>query len=123
MLGYSMEVTYSDDHWESLRTKRGRAAEMMKPLYDAHFNPVVYGSIARGDVSKTSDVDIFMASPPSPTLIEATLEADGIRFSERLIIQATPSYVAKAYIMIDDTHGYSFPLIPIGLLLSGYLCG
>lgn len=108
-----MEVNYSDSHWATLRLKRGQAVEMMKPLHRKHLNPIVYGSIARGDVSETSDVDVFLGTPPSPTIIEATLEAYGIRISERLIIQATPSYVAKAYMMIDDLHGYSFPLIPM----------
>ena len=109
----SLEVKYSDDHWATLKMKRGEAVEMMKPLHDAHLHPTVYGSIARGDVSDSSDVDVFLSSSPSPTIIEATLDAARIRISERLIIQATPSYVAKAYIMIDETHGYSFPLIPM----------
>lgn len=108
-----MEVTYSDKHWETLRVKRSQAAKMMKPLFERHMSPVVYGSIARGDISETSDVDVFIPILVSPTIIEATLESNGIRFSERVIIQATPSYVAKAYLMIDDLHGYSFPLIPM----------
>ena len=106
-----IEVVYTDEHWILLKEKRKQALDMMKPLHDSHIRSTVYGSIARGDITKTSDIDIFIHSAMSPTIIEATLEAYGIHYSERLIIQATPSYVAKAYIMIDETHGYSFPLI------------
>lgn len=107
------EVIYSDGHWALLKEKRSQALDMMKPLRDAHIRSTVYGSIARGDITKTSDIDIFIHTLVSPTILEATLEANRIHISQRLIIQATPSYVAKAYIMIDETHGYSFPLIPM----------
>lgn len=107
------EVIYSDEHWVLLEEKRSQALDMMKPLHDAHIRSTVYGSIARGDITKTSDIDIFIHTLVSPTILEATLEANRIYMSQRLIIQATPNYVAKAYIMIDETHGYSFPLIPM----------
>ena len=86
---------------------------MMKPLIEAHIYSIVYGSIARGDVTATSDIDVYIPTPPSPTLIDATLESAGITFSNREIVQATPSYAAKAYIYIDDLRSYSFPLVPL----------
>lgn len=107
------DVVYSDEHWALLKKKRENARKMMKPLNEAHIRCTVYGSIARGDISKSSDIDIFIHNPISPTIIQATLEANEIKYSQRYIIQATPSYVAKAYIMIDELRGYSFPLIPM----------
>jgi predicted nucleotidyltransferase len=107
------EVIYTEEHWDLLKKKRDQALDLIKPLHDAHIRSSVYGSLARGDVKKTSDIDVFIHDVVSPTIIEATLEANGIHYSQRLIIQATPSYVAKAYIMIDDLRGYSFPLIPM----------
>jgi predicted nucleotidyltransferase len=107
------EVIYPGEHWELLNEKRSQALELMKPLQDSHIRSSVYGSLARGDVKKTSDIDVFIHNPVSPTIIEATLDASRIHVSQRLIIQATPSYVAKAYIMIDELRGYSFPLIPM----------
>jgi hypothetical protein len=92
---------------------RGKAIKMMKPLWDSHIYCVVYGSIARGDTSKTSDIDINIQTSHSPTLIEAALEAADIRTQRRKIIQATPSYAAKAYIYIDEKNGYSFPLVSL----------
>jgi uncharacterized protein len=107
------EVVYPNEHWAWLKEKRSQAIDMMKPLNDAHIRSTVYGSIARGDITKNSDIDIFIHTLVSPTILEATLESNRIHVSQRLIIQATPSYVAKAYIMVDETHGYSFPLIPM----------
>jgi predicted nucleotidyltransferase len=105
------EVVYTDEHWKLLKKKRDQALELMKPLNDAHIRSSVYGSLARGDIKKTSDIDVFIHDVVSPTIIEATLETQGIWYSERLIVQATPSYVSKGYIMIDELRGYSFPLI------------
>jgi len=105
------EVVYSERHWERLGEQRARALSMLRPLHDSHINSIVYGSIARGDTSDGSDIDVFIPTPPSPTMIEAVLESSGIRYGERQIIQATPSYAAKGYIIIDDKHGYSFPLV------------
>lgn len=92
---------------------RGDAIHIMKPLVEAHLYCIVYGSIARGDVSETSDIDVYLPVPPSPTLIEATLESAGFRYSKREIVQATPSYAAKAYIYLDELKSVSFPLVPL----------
>ncbi len=107
------QVIYSEEHWRNLAKLRLSASEMMKPLVDAHIYCIVYGSIARGDTSDGSDIDVYLPTPPSPTLIEATLESTGIRSNKREIVQATPSYAAKGYIYIDELKSYSFPLVPL----------
>ena len=107
------QVIYTDKRWDTLARLRSAAVEMMKPLIDAHIYCIVYGSIARGDVSETSDIDVYIPTPPSSTLIEATLESAGIYSVTREIIQATPSYAAKAYHYIDEARGYSFPLVAL----------
>ena len=107
------QIIYFEEHWSNLRDLREIAVNMMKPLIEAHIYCIVYGSIARGDVTATSDIDVYISTPPSPTLIEATLESAGIKISSREIVQATPSYAAKAYIYIDDLRSYSFPLVPL----------
>ena len=111
MRNVASEVVYSNKHWERLDEQRDRAISMLRPLHDSHITCIVYGSIARGDTSEGSDIDVFIPAPPSPTMIEAVLESSGIRYGGRQIIQATPSYAAKGYIIIDDKHGYSFPLV------------
>jgi predicted nucleotidyltransferase len=107
------QVIYSEKHWRALNRLRSEAADMMKPLVEAHIYCIVYGSIARGDISKKSDIDVYIPTPPSPTLIEATLESNGFINSRREIIQATPSYAAKAYIYLEELKSYSFPLVPL----------
>jgi predicted nucleotidyltransferase len=106
-----VEVVYDEGRWVFLRSLRGEAAALMRPLAAAHIECLVYGSLARGDVKPTSDVDIFIPSPPAPELVEAALERAGIRAAEREIVQATPGYAAKGYIYTGDRRGYSFPLV------------
>ncbi|RLI08925.1 DNA polymerase subunit beta [Candidatus Bathyarchaeota archaeon] len=96
---------------------------MIRPLADRHIDALAYGSIARGDVSEGSDIDIFIPRPPSPTLIEAALERSGIAVAAREIVQATPSYAAKGYIYVGERRSYSFPLVemrPVELEFYGF---
>lgn len=106
-----VEVVYGEERWGLLRSLRGEASVLMRPLAVAHIECLAYGSLARGDVKPTSDVDIFIPSPPVPELIEATLEREGIRATEREIVQATPGYAAKGYLYTGEHRGYSFPLV------------
>ncbi len=106
-----MHVEYTEGRWRLLRMLRDEALEMMTPLHEAHIDAVVYGSIARGDVRDGSDIDIWITSPPSPTIVQAVLERRGTRIRRREIIQATPSYAAKAYLYTDSDRGYSLPLV------------
>lgn len=85
----------------------------MNPLIRSHLQTWAYGSIARGDISPGSDIDIFIPNPPSATIIQALLERADIRINSRLIVQATPGYAAKAYLNLDEKKGYSFPLVEL----------
>ena len=108
-----VEVVYDKAHWVYLHSLRGEASILMRPLVSVHIECIAYGSLARGDVQPTSDVDIFIPSPPAPELVEAALEREGIRAYERVIVQATPGYAAKGYIYTGEKRGYSFPLVPL----------
>jgi uncharacterized protein len=107
------EVFYTDKRWSLLKSFRKEAAALMKPLVDIHVNCLVYGSVARGDVKSSSDVEIFLPSPPTTELIEAALDRCGIRVVEREIVQATPGYAAKGYLYTSEKSGYSLPLTPL----------
>jgi len=72
---------------------------------------VVHGSIARGDVSNRSDIDVFIRDPQSSFTVETALEKGNIPISGRLVVQATPAYAMKAYIEIDEKTSVSFPLM------------
>ena len=108
-----MEVTYTGAHWRLLDGLRAEALDMVRPLVEAHMGPLIYGSIARGDVNSRSDIDVYIPSPPSPALLEAALERGGVALTRREIIQATPSYAAKAYLYTGDRRSYSYPLVDL----------
>ncbi len=105
------EVTYCTGHWEILEQLRKRSLQVMKTLKSHHLNATVHGSIARGDVTQTSDIDLFISNPGSSFAVETTLERSGFQVLERKIIQATPLYALKAYIELDGQTSLSFPLV------------
>jgi predicted nucleotidyltransferase len=82
-------------------------------LDSCHVRSIVHGSIARGDVSETSDIDVFLPEPPSSFVIETALERSGFQVEQRTIIQATPLYALKGYIELDSQTSLSFPLVKL----------
>jgi predicted nucleotidyltransferase len=106
-----LEVRYDDARWRLLARLRERALALMKPLLDHGLNPIVYGSVARGDVNEESDVDVFIPFPASTAMIELYLSEAGIRVRDRVLVQATPGHVPKAYLVIDDYTSVSLPLL------------
>ncbi len=106
-----VEIIYSEKRWELLEKLRQQAVEIMESLETTNLNCIVHGSIARGDVSATSDIDVFVTDPPSSFSIESALERSGFTPNRRVLVQATPSYTAKGYIEIDSRHVVSFPLM------------
>jgi len=104
-------VVYSEEHWGILRRKRRRAVEVMEALSELGHGAVVYGSVARGDVTPRSDIEIFIQRPVSPEIIEIKIEERFGGWEKRLLVQATPGHVAKGYIYIDEETVVSFPLI------------
>ena len=103
-------VVYDEDRWSLLAELRRKAARIMEALEARGMKCVVHGSIARGDVRPTSDIDVFLPDPPASPVVEAALELAGFRPVRRLLVQATPAYVPKAYIELDERTCVSFPL-------------
>lgn len=106
-----VEVVYEEKRWELLRELRSKAIQIMEVLDRFHLPSVVHGSIARGDISEKSDIDVFVPSPPSSFIIETALERAGISVNRRIVVQATPLYAAKGYLEIDTQRSVSFPLV------------
>lgn len=107
--GDRREVIYSKEHWEILRRKRERAKELMGRLHEFGLEPILYGSVARGDVTKDSDVDIFIPMQIPSYKIELAL--DGFEILEKRIVQATPNYAIKGEFVLDENTTVSFPLV------------
>jgi hypothetical protein len=111
---------YDDARWCIFNQLRLETAYMMTPISDLHIEAKAYGSIARGDVSDGSDIDIFIPHLPSPALIEASMDRYGIHVTMREIVQATPSYAAKGYIYVGEKRSYSFPLVDLRAVESEF---
>ena len=94
-----------------LKEYREKAAKLMATLESSHIQAIVHGSIARGDVTAKSDIDIFIPEPPSSFLVETALEKAGLTLNSRYVVQATPNYAMKAHIEIDEKTTVSFPLV------------
>ena len=105
------EVTYSSAHWALLQELRGEAIKVMSALEEAHLASITHGSIARGDVKKSSDVDVFIAEVQNSFLVETALEKAGLPVNTRLIVQATPTYAMKAHVEVSERITVSFPLM------------
>ncbi len=105
-----LEVEYDEKHWRLLHQLRAEAIKIMSALNNLGIFSIAHGSIARGDVSERSDIDIFIPDVVSSFIVETALERAGIPISKRVLIQATPTYSIKAYIEIDEQRSVSFPL-------------
>jgi len=108
-----VEIIYDKKRWKILKQLRLRTIQIMEMLDTCHLRSIVHGSIARGDVSETSDIDVFLPAPPSSFIIETALERSGFQAYQRTIIQATPLYALKGYIELDQQTSLSFPLVKL----------
>ncbi len=104
------EIVYDAEHWTLLEKYRQKSMTIMEALEKAHLETIVHGSIARGDVTKKSDIDIFIQDQPSSFIVETALEKADILVNGRVIVQATPTYAIKAYLELDENASVSFPL-------------
>ncbi len=105
------EIVYGSERWALLKGLREKAFAVMEALDAFHLQAVVHGSIARGDVKASSDVDVFIPEVQNSFLVETALEKAKIRVNARLVVQATPTYAMKAHIEIDEVSSVSFPLM------------
>jgi len=108
-----VEVVYNAKHWKLLGELRAKTLEIMESLEQGNIHCIVHGSIARGDVSANSDIDVFIAEPPSSFVIETALERVGLTINRRFLVQATPSYAVKGYIELEPRRMVSFPLMKL----------
>jgi len=108
-----IEVVYDKKRWNRLKELRLKTIQIMEALDKFHLYSIVHGSIARGDVSEKSDIDVFLPDASSSFMIESALENAGISINRRIIVQATPLYAVKGYVEIDEQQCVSFPLLKL----------
>ena len=104
-------IIYTTDRWLLLEQLRKKTLRIMESIEKTHVETLVHGSIARGDVSEKSDIDIFIPTQVSSFAVETNLENAGIPVNRRLVVQATPGYAMKATIEVDENTSVTFPLM------------
>nr|MDO8098161.1 nucleotidyltransferase domain-containing protein [Candidatus Njordarchaeota archaeon] len=105
-----LEVVYSDEDWRLLKQIREEAINYMKILQQSGIPSIVHGSVARGDVSSASDIDIFVPVEISSFKVELALKGAEVDYVSRRIELATPQHAIKAHIDIAENRTMTFPL-------------
>ncbi|MEM2064760.1 MAG: hypothetical protein QXS28_07845 [Candidatus Caldarchaeum sp.] len=113
------DVVYSESRWRLLKTLRARALSVMTHLERHGFHGLVYGSVARGDVSPSSDVEVFIPQVVPLQLLEYTVSLLQ-RVERRVLVQATPYYAAKAYLYLNERDTVSAPMVPLNRDEEGF---
>lgn len=108
-MGPPREVEYDEAHWNHLSALRQTAEMVLETLEGAGIEAIVHGSVARGDVSPTSDVDVFIPRVVPSYAVEVTL--DPLHILERRLVQATPRALPKAHLEVEGAM-VTIPLSP-----------
>jgi len=101
------EVVYKPERWdylEKLRELAGKLGEALGP--GGH----VHGSLARGDVTKSSDIDIILTGGAQSYELELRLEEAGYRWQKRELVMATPNATPKGHLHVAENVTVTFPL-------------
>lgn len=108
-MGCRKAVFYDQKRWDLLKRLRDRAKSLIISLDDANIKSIVHGSVARGDVSTSSDIDIFVPQVTQSFWMELALSPYAIL--QRKIVQATPRHLPKAHLLLEENTTVTFPLV------------
>ena len=106
------EIIYDDEHWELLKEKRALAKDMIEFLVQRGIKPYVFGSVARGDVHKHSDVEIVILNHGFLSYIDILL-SQNFSVIEKEIIQATPRAAIKVVFRLENLLEIVVPAVPL----------
>ncbi|MCF2139176.1 MAG: nucleotidyltransferase domain-containing protein [Candidatus Lokiarchaeota archaeon] len=96
---------YSQAHWNLLQTFRSRAIKIVSYLEKAGFPTLTYGSIARGDISVQSDIDILLLTHLPSYQLELALDASSYKIIRKYLVQSTPNDLIKlVYELPENIH-------------------
>ncbi|MHA2295118.1 MAG: nucleotidyltransferase domain-containing protein [Candidatus Hodarchaeales archaeon] len=104
-------VHLTDDDLACLDYKRKIAIDCLEVLQHQGLPAFTYGSICRGDITKRSDIDVFISMIVPSFRIELALE--NYAWEEKIITQATPNHAIKGIIIVNSSLSIGFPLTPL----------
>lgn len=109
----SQNIIYTNEKWENLKNLRKKAITVMDIMRVEGFNCLAYGSLARGDIHKNSDIDIILKERLASYRIELIIDRMPFRLIKKSLIQATPNDVIKVHYHLEED-------ITISLLLTDF---
>lgn len=99
------EVIYSQDHWKLFHLMRSRASDIVHGLKSQGYHSLVYGSLARGDITVQSDLDVLILNPTASYRLELAIESLSYPIERKYIVQSTPNDNIKlVYELPDKLH-------------------
>jgi len=106
-------VVYSQKRFDLLKSLRRTAYSILSSLLEYSIEGYVIGSVARGDVTENSDVDVFLPYYIPIYRVKLALTQGCLVDEENLryiIVQATPQSSPRILVKIDDRTTISVPL-------------
>ncbi|MHA1777429.1 MAG: nucleotidyltransferase domain-containing protein [Promethearchaeota archaeon] len=101
----SQPIIYSQEHWNLFQYLRVQANFIVQKLASHGFHTLVYGSIARGDVSPQSDIDILILNTLPSFQLELALESMDYSIERKYLVQSTPNDNIKlVYELLGNIH-------------------
>jgi predicted nucleotidyltransferase len=82
----------------------------MATLEQTGITPLIHGSLCRGDVSESSDVDVYLPTVLPSFTVELALTQTNYQIIHRELVHATPFHAIKAHIYLPNNSVVTFPL-------------
>lgn len=99
--------SYNDDERNLLLKFRARTIETLEILEQEGITAFVHGSVARGDVRSSSDIDVHIPVQIPSFRLDLIEE---LKYTNRQIIMGTPNSTIRAVLSVHDDLTISFPL-------------
>ena len=106
------EVIYDKTHWLLLDEKRRKGVELLEYISRMGARGFIFGSVARGDVHKGSDVEIIIPDHTLVSFIDVIL-SQRYNVIEKEIVQATPRSAIKVTFRLRDYVEVVVPAVPL----------
>jgi hypothetical protein len=96
------DIFYEDERWAVFADLRTKAMSVTGLLTQQGFETFTFGSVARGDVKPSSDIDIILTTRLPTFRVEVILNEAHLNILHKKIVQATPNDIIKAQFELED---------------------